>query len=73
MSSGFFFKGVIFKGETESSLNRSMTWSKDICEPNQDGMPDPRRSIEIELQWLVSVYSPNILNEIQALLNVKNN
>jgi len=33
-------------------------------------MPDPRRSIEIELQWLVSVYSPKLLDEIQSLLNV---
>jgi hypothetical protein len=33
-------------------------------------MPDPRRSIEIELQWLVSSYSPNILTEIQSLLTV---
>ena len=33
-------------------------------------MPGPRRSIEIELQWLVSVYSPKLLDEIQSLLNV---
>ena len=31
---------------------------------------DPRRSIEIELQWLVSVYSPKILDEIRSLLIV---
>lgn len=36
----------------------------------RDTMPDPRRSIEIELQWLVSVYSPKVLGEIQSLLNV---
>ena len=33
-------------------------------------MPDPKRSIEIELQWLVSVYSPKILEEIRSLFNV---
>ena len=36
----------------------------------RDVMPDPRRSIEIELQWLVSIYSPKILTEIQIMLNV---
>ena len=33
-------------------------------------MPDPRRSVEIELQWLVSVYSPKVLAEIKSMLMV---
>lgn len=55
--------------ETENSLKRS-TRSKDIFELDQDVMPDPRRSVEVELQWLVSVYSPKIINEIIAMLRV---
>lgn len=33
-------------------------------------MLDPRRSVEIELQWLVSVYSPKVLYEIKSMLSV---
>jgi hypothetical protein len=29
-------------------------------------------SLEIELQWLVSVYSPKILEEIKLMLSVSN-
>lgn len=66
---GLLFNATNLDEDTESSLNLSIK-SKDIFETDRDGMPDPRRSIEIELQWLVSAYSPKILIEIQNMLNV---
>lgn len=68
---GILFKATISGDDKESPLNSSTRSREDIFKMDRDGMPDPRRSIEIELQWLVSVYSPKILNEIHSMLAVK--
>lgn len=67
---GFLLNVIISGEDKESPLNPSTRSREDICKLNRDGMPDPRRSIEIELQWLVSVYSPKLLTEIHSLLTV---